>query len=233
MFNWLARIGLKLLVRPMRKWDYSAAQLPDILVANSAHTQKQIQKYYGRESVVIHPPVDTHKFEKYSVGGKREGFIAAGRQTPYKRIDLAVAVCSKLKLPLTVVGTGPENARLKKIAGPSVTFADYLKTPDEVAEMMASAKALIFPGLDDFGIVAVEALAAGTPVIAYKGGGALDYVQSGVNGEFFKPQSAAALAKVLSGFKPAKYIEKDIKKSAELFSIEAFRSKISKLVESL
>lgn len=234
MFDWLARIGLKVLARPMRKWDYNAAQLPDILVANSIHTQKQIRKYYGRDSLVIHPPVDTHKFEKYSLEPKkRRGFVVAGRQTPYKRIDLAVVACTKQKLPLTVIGTGPDNAKLKKMAGPTINFVDFVKSPDDVAELMGSAKAMVFPGLDDFGIVAIEALSTGTPVIAYKGGGALDYIRPGVNGQFFKPQSAAALGKILSGFKPGKYTEESIKKSSEPFSIEAFRSKISKLVESL
>lgn len=234
IFNGLARIGLKLLVKPMRKWDYNAAQLPDVLIANSTHTQKQILKYYGRESSVIHPPVDTHKFEGHSKQPKeRSGFVIAGRQTPYKRFDLAVAACTKLSLPLTVIGTGPENSKLKKMAGPTIKFVDYLDTPEEVAALMGSAEAFIFPGLDDFGIVAIEALSAGTPVIAYKGGGAMDYIKPGVNGQFFKPQSVPALVKTLTAFKKAKYTEKDIKKSAEAFSIEAFRSKISKLVESL
>lgn len=234
MFNWLGRLGLKILVKPMRRWDYNAAQLPDILIANSTHTQKQIKKYYGRESTVIHPPVETGKFGKYSTGAKeREGFVITGRQTPYKRIDLAVSACSKLNLPLTVIGKGPENSRLRHVAGPTIKFADNVGSANEVAKIVGSAKAFIFPGIDDFGIVAIEALSAGTPVIAYRGGGALDYIRPGKNGEFFKPQTVSALAKSLSGFNPGKYTQNDIKKSAQDFSPQAFRSKISKLVDSL
>lgn len=234
VFNPLARFGLKVLVKPMRKWDYNSAQLPDILIANSSHTQKQIRKYYGRESSVIHPPVNTKGFGKYAIDNKkRAGFVITGRQTPYKRVDLAVEACTKLNLPLTVIGTGPENSRLKGMAGPSINFADTVSSSDEVAKMVGSAKAFIFPGLDDFGIVAAEALAAGTPVIAYRGGGALDYIKPGINGQFFKPQTASALVKSLTSFNPSKYTQNDIKKSSEDFSVEAFRSKISKLVDSL
>jgi glycosyltransferase involved in cell wall biosynthesis len=234
MFNWLARLGLKSLVRPMRRWDYNAAQLPDILVANSTHTQKQIQKYYGRESVVIHPPVDTARFDKYALDPKkRKGFVITGRQTPYKQVDLAVSACTRLNLPLIVVGNGPEHSNLRRIAGPTITFADDIGSADEVAKIVGSAKGFIFPGIDDFGIVAIEALSAGTPVIAYRGGGVMDYINPGKNGEFFKPQTAAALAKVLKGFNSGKYTQNDIKKSAEDFSIKAFRSKISKLVDNL
>lgn len=233
MFNWLARLGLKILVRPMRKWDYSVAQLPDVLIANSAHTQKQIKKYYGRESTVIHPPVDTKKFAKYAMPvDKREGFVITGRQTPYKRVDLAIAACDKLKLPLTVIGNGPEHNNLKRMAGPTITFADKVGTADELAKIIGSAEAFIMPNVDDFGIVAVEALSAGTPVIAYRGGGAMDYIKPGKNGLFFNPQTPEALSKVLSGFNVSKYTQNDIKKSAEDFSIKAFRSKITKLVDN-
>lgn len=232
--NWLARLGLKLLVGPMRRWDYNAAQLPDVLIANSTHTQKQIKKYYGRESTVIHPPVDTEKFSKHSVGGaKRGGFVITGRQTPYKRVDLAVSACTKLKLPLTVIGTGPDHKRLRRLAGPTITFADKVESSDELAQIIGAAKAFILPNIDDFGIVAVEALSAGTPVIAFRGGGAMDYIKPGKNGLFFSPQTAAALSKVLSGFNPSKYTRGDIKKSAGDFSIKAFRSKISKLVDNI
>ncbi len=234
IFNWLARIGLRLLVGPMRKWDYKASQLPNVLVANSTHTQKQIKKYYNRESMVIHPPVDTNKFVSRSANPKkRGGFVITGRQTPYKQIDLAVKACSKLKLPLTVIGSGPQHRRLKALAGPTVAFTGRLDSADELAEAVGLAKAFIFPGLDDFGIAAVEALSAGTPVIAFRGGGAMDYIKPGKNGLFFYPQTAAALAKVLSGFNPDKYTQSDIKKSASYFSIQAFRSKITRLVDNI
>ncbi|MDB5165957.1 MAG: hypothetical protein JWM37_29, partial [Candidatus Saccharibacteria bacterium] len=170
--DWLARLGLKSLVGPMRKWDYRAAQKPTHVVANSTHTAQEIKKYYGRDATVIFPPVALRSF---TPNHGRHGYLIVGRQTPYKRIDLAVAACTRLGLPLTVVGEGPEHERLQAMAGPTVTF---VIEPDDaaVAARMQKAQAFIFPGLDDFGIVAVEALAAGTPVVAYKGGGALDYI---------------------------------------------------------
>ena len=119
-FDWLARIGLKLLVGPLRKWDYKAAHKADFVLANSTHTSNGIKKYYGIDSKVLFPPVDT---ERFKLGpSKRSGFVVTGRQTPYKRIDLAVQACTELKLPLTVIGSGPDHERLKSLAGPTVNF---------------------------------------------------------------------------------------------------------------
>jgi glycosyltransferase involved in cell wall biosynthesis len=222
----LARLGLKVLVGPMRRWDYKAAQRPHFMIANSDYTKQQIKKYYGRDCEVIHPPVDIERFKilnKSSIS--RSGYLAAGRQTPYKRIDLAVAACTDLGLALTVVGSGPEHKRLTKIAGPTVTFVER---PDDqqIVKYFQTAEAFIFPGVDDFGIVAVEALAAGTPVIAYKAGGALDYVVPGKTGEFFKPQTKDSLIAALEKFDPKKFDRATIEKSAALFSSKQFQEKI-------
>jgi glycosyltransferase involved in cell wall biosynthesis len=229
--DWLARIGLKFFLGPMRWWDRKAAQRPDYLIANSNYTKDQIQKYYDRDSVVIHPPVDIERFDQ-AVDEPRRGFVTAGRQTPYKRIDLAVAACSQLDLPLIVLGGGPEHKRLKRMAGKSVTFLRG-KTDEELAHYFQTSLAFIFPGADDFGIVAVEALAAGTPVIAYQDGGALDYVEPGKTGEFFNEQTAESLAKTLSNFDPDKFNNSGIKKSAVKFSAVSFHSKFKDFVISL
>lgn len=219
-FDWLARIGLKLLVAPLRRWDYKAAQRPDYLIANSTHTQRAIKQYYNRESSVVFPPVDTKSFKLHQE--PRAGFIVLGRQTPYKRVDLAVTACSELNLPLTVIGSGPDHERLKKMAGPSVTFLGFVKDASEVVRGVGSAEAFIFAGIDDFGIAPVEALASGTPVIAYRAGGALDYIIPGKTGEFFEDQTVESLSKVLQTFDSSKYSPGDIKKAAERFSIENF-----------
>lgn len=216
----LARIGLKLLVKPLRNWDYRTAQKPHHLLANSSHTQAGIKKYYQRDSVVVFPPVDTERFKNARAPGKRNGFVITGRQTPYKRIDLAVQACSQLSLPLTVIGSGPDNARLRKLAGPSVTFPGFVGD-QEVADLVAGAEAFLFPGVDDFGISPVEALAAGTPVIAYKAGGALDYITE-KTGLFFKEQTVESLVQALKAFDVGKYSSSDIKKAAERFSNEKF-----------
>lgn len=232
-FNWLARIGLKLLVRPMRKWDYTAAQLPDILIANSTYTQRQIRKYYHRESNVIHPPVNTTKFGKFSKQtNQRSGYAVLGRQTHYKKIDVAIKACNELGEQLTVVGDGPERANLESIARSNIKFKGRLKN-DDLAKVLGSCKALLFPGLEDFGIAAVEALSAGTPVIAFKNGGAIDYIVEGVNGEFFEPQTPKGLVKTISNFSFSKYTQDDIKNTTKNFSISAFERKITRLVDSL
>jgi glycosyltransferase involved in cell wall biosynthesis len=223
-FDWLGRLGLKLLIGPMRKWDYKAAQKPHYIVANSTHTQEQIKKYYDRTSDVIHPPVDTDYFGE-SGNEERKGFIITGRQTPYKKVDLAVAACTQLGLPLTVIGDGPDHAKLKAMAGPTITFLGHVPHSD-LPKHLRSARAFIFPGIDDFGIAPVEALAAGTPVIAYRAGGALDYVIEGKTGEFFDEQTVDSLCKTLESFNHRNYFSSDIKLAAQNFSPDRFQEKI-------
>lgn len=229
-FNPLARIALWLLVRPMRGWDFKAAQRPDIMIANSAHIQREIQKYYKRDSTVIFPPVYMERFDKAeNRRHKRRGFVISGRQTPYKRFDLAVVACTKLGLPLTVIGNGPDHKRLRKLAGKTVTFLG--KVPDAVLEEeLASSAALIFPGLDDFGITAVEAMASGTPVIAFKAGGALDYIKPHVTGEFFEHATVASLAKLLKSFDGNAYSSSAIRAYAQRFSKQTFQTRMRDFV---
>ena len=230
-FDWLARLGLKLLVSPLRKWDFKAAQKPDFLIANSTHTQAGIEKYYGRGSRVVFPPVDTKKFANDG-SDERVGFIIYGRQTPYKRFDLAVQACTELEVPLTVVGDGPDHERLKKMAGPNVKFTGYIKDDAEVAKLVAGAEAFIFPGTDDFGIAPVEALAAGTPVIAYKDGGALDYINK-KTGVFFEEQTVESLIHAIRHFDTQTYSSDDIKLFAQNFSIDNFHKNFTELMVSL
>lgn len=230
--NWLAKIGLRLLVGPMRRRDKRAAGRPDEMVSISSHIQQEIKRYYGRESTVIFPPVNTERFQNELVKSKivRKGFIAAGRQTPYKRFDLAVKACTGLSLPLIVIGKGPEHNRLRKMAGPTITFLTNV-SDKEMPRYFRTAEAFIFPGLDDFGITPVEAMAAGTPVIAYKAGGALDYVVPGKTGEFFNEQSASSLIRVLQQFESKYYNQTEIQEHAEQFNAKQFCDKIIKLIK--
>jgi glycosyltransferase involved in cell wall biosynthesis len=232
-FDWLARIGLRLLVGPLRRWDYKAAQRPDYIIANSTYIKSEIKKYYGRESVVIFPPVYMERFQKpKNLKRPRKGFLISGRQTPYKRFDLAVQACTKLDIPLTVVGTGPDHHRLRKLAGPSVTFLG--KVSDEVLEEeFASAKAYIFPGIDDFGISPVEAMASGTPVIAYKAGGALDYVLPGKSGKFFDEPTVEALAKAVKWFDSDRYSSPSIAVFARRFSRQKFQESFAAFIRKV
>jgi glycosyltransferase involved in cell wall biosynthesis len=228
--DWLARLGLKLLLGPMRRWDYKAAQRPHYMIANSNFTKEQIKKYYGRDAEVIHPPVDIERFAGQA-DEPRRGFVIAGRQTPYKKINLAVKACTELNLPLLVLGGGPEHSKLKRLAGKSVTFLKG-KSDEELAHYFQTSLAFIFPGVDDFGIAAVEALAAGTPVIAYKAGGALDYVEPGKTGEFFNEQNAESLVDVLSKFSPEKFNSQTIRNSAKIFSSENFQKRMLAYIKS-
>jgi glycosyltransferase involved in cell wall biosynthesis len=232
--NWIARIGLKLLVAPLRQWDRRAAKRPDIMVANSTHTQEMIAKYYRRDSVVIHPPVEVDRF-KIRAGSTtspagRHGFVVAGRQTPYKRIDLAVLACSELKLPLVVIGNGPEHKKLEKLAGRSVTFLTSASEED-IVKHFQSALALIFPtNVEDFGVTPIEAMAAGTPVIAYHKGGPLDYIIPNKTGLFFERQTVKSLVKAIGEFNPNRFDHKKLADYSEQFSTDQFAKKFSELV---
>lgn len=225
----LARLGLKLLVGPLRSWDYKAAQRPDVLLANSTHTAQQIKKYYKRTSTVVFPPVDAKRFMP-TKKIKRHGFVIAGRQTPYKRIDLAVAACTKLNLPLLVIGNGPENSRLRQMAGPTISFITNASDSD-VVEAFQSAEGFIFPGVDDFGITPVEAMAAGCPVIAYKAGGALNYVINEKTGLFFDKQTVSALCETLVKFNRFSFSAETLQAQAKKFSPDKFKHQLESVIK--
>lgn len=228
LLNPLAKIGLKLLVGPMRRWDFKAAQRPNYLIANSSYTQKNIKKFYKRDSEVIHPPVDIDRF-KVKNTHHRSGFVITGRQTPYKRIDLVVEACKELNVPLVVIGNGPDHNKLVKAAGPKTTFLTNANDQD-VANHLNSAEAFIFPNADDFGISAVEALASGTPVIAYKDGGSKDYIIEKKNGLFFDKQNVASLINAIETSLTIKFNNDFIKQSAEKFSDIQFKNNVKEFI---
>jgi glycosyltransferase involved in cell wall biosynthesis len=233
--DWLARIGLKALVSRLRKWDYKAAQRPHYMIANSTHTQAMIKKYYDRDSVVIHPPVDIERYQLApdTEEPARRGFVITGRQTPYKRIDLAIKACGRLGLPLTVIGSGPEHQNLRKIAGPTITFVTNASDTD-VARYLQSSEAFIFPtNVEDFCIAPVEAMAAGTPVIAYRAGGPLDYVVEGKTGVFFDEQTVDSLVRVLRKFPDHSFSRKALQDQAKRFSVRNFQANLNEFIEQV
>lgn len=230
--NWLAKLGLKLLADPLRRWDRRAAQRPDFLIANSSHTQAMIKRYYKRESSVVYPPVDTHRFR---IPGNvkaplRHGFVIAGRQTPYKRVDLAIEACNQLKLPLVVIGYGPDHKRLQKIAGRNVTFLTSVSDFDMINHFQSSL-GFIMPNMDDFGIVAVEAMAAGTPVIAYNKGGARDYVITNKTGVFFERQTVKHLAAALETAAAKTWNHAAIIEHAEQYAVGNFTKNMQSYIQ--
>ena len=228
IFDPLARFGLKLLIKPLRTWDYKAAQRPDYFIANSTHIQSEIKEFYGRDAVVIHPPIDTNRFA-VNAPKMRAGFVIASRQVPQKKFDIVIGACNELKLPLTVIGRGPEHENLMRLAGETVKFRDDV-SDQEMPLLFASANAFLFAAYDDFGVTPVEALAAGTPVIAYKAGGALDYVIPGETGEFFDVQSVPSLCAALQKFDPSTYSEARVRASAQRFSTQAFAASFTKYI---
>ncbi len=226
--NIVWRLGLKLLLPSMRRWDKKAAKRPDVIYAISTAVQQRIKQYYDRESRIIYPPVDVERFQN-TQATERHGFVTYGRQVQHKRFDLAIAACNSAKVPLLVIGDGPEHSRLESMAGPTITFKQNV-SDSELPALLASAEAFIFTNEEDFGIVAVEAQAAGTPVIAYRAGGALDTVIEDVTGEFFDEQTTASLNSKLTSFDKNKYRIDPLVAHASKFSGGNFRNAIIEAV---
>ena len=213
-------IALRPLVAWLKRWDYRAAQRVDHFIAISSEIQGRIKRYYDRESVVIYPPVDTQRFN-VSVGEPGNYFLIVSRLIPYKRIDLAVQAATRLGLPLKIGGSGRDLERLRAMAGPTVEFLGYVPD-DQLPQLMAGCKAFIFPGLEDFGITPVQAQAAGRPVIAYGGGGALDTVIPGVTGEHFHALTVESLVDVMQHFDANAYDPAVIRLHAARFDVHVF-----------
>ncbi len=229
-FTFLIRPFIPVFVKWMRKLDLDSVKGVDYFMANSNEIKKRVRTYYDRESTVVFPAVAIERFQNTPTQHQqREGFIIWGRHVPYKRFDLAIQACNELQVPLTVIGTGPETNKLKRLAGPTVTFTGRV-SDDELVRLAYSAQAFLFPGEEDFGIAPVEALAAGTPVIAYKGGGALDYVIEGKTGILFKKQTVASLKAAIESFSPAQFSEKQLREFSRQFSTEKFRDNVTKFV---
>jgi glycosyltransferase involved in cell wall biosynthesis len=230
-FDPLARLGLRVLVGPLRRWDHKAAQRPNYFIANSSHIQSDIKQYYERDATVIHPPIDIDRFAAATVS-RRQGLVAMGRQVPYKRLDIIVQACSQLNLPLKVIGWGPEHDKLIAMAGPSVEFLTDVSDA-EMPKYLAGAQTFLFAAFEDFGVAPVEALAAGTPVVAYKDGGALDYIKDGENGLFFDKQTVKSLEGCLKRLSGKHFDHEDIKASTQAFSVDRFRHDMGELINRL
>lgn len=231
--NWLARLGLKLLSSPLKQWDRHASKEPDFIVTNSTHTQAMIKRYYRRDSEVIHPPVDVDRFKVQGKPQLRHGFVIAGRQTPYKRFDLAIEAVDTLRLPLVVIGDGPDHRRLERLAdklpGRGTVFLSSVND-QEIVEHFQSALAFIMPNMDDFGIVAVEAMAAGTPVVAYNKGGSQDYLAPNKTGLFFERQTVKNLAGALQAAANKTWDHQAIAEHARQFSVSVFSRNMQKYI---
>ena len=213
----------------IRLWDKISADRVDKFIANSNFVAKRIKKYYGRDSSVIHPPVAVNNFNISKDVGKY--FLMVGRLIAYKRHDIAIESFNKLKLPLKIIGRGPEMKRLKKLAGPNIEFLGHVEEKD-LAKYYSECRAFIFPQEEDFGIVAIEAMASGRPIIAYRGGDIPEHMEEGKTGIFFDSQTDQDIIGAVNQFQKSNFNSEYIRSKALPFDREIFKDKIRRYVES-
>ena len=221
--SFLVRFFFKILVNPLRKNDFKLAQKPDFLIANSSYSKDEISKYYKRDASVVFPPVEVDKFKLER--NKKDYYITTSRQVNWKKLDLAVEAFSKNGKKLVLVGGGAEHQKLVELAGDAknIEFIPRISDPLELSKIVAEAKGFIFPSLEPFGIAPIEALATGTPVLAFNQGGAQDYIKDGENGIFFDKQSSSAILKAVEKFEKTSFDAKKVSESAKKFSKENFK----------
>lgn len=222
----------KKIAHNLRIWDRVAADRVDYFIANSHYVANRIKKYYQRDSIVIYPPVDVEKYapsKEHKVG---EYFLFVSRLIQYKKCDLVIDAFNDLGLPLKVIGRGPEKKYLQSKANKNIEFLGYLSDED-MKKYYAEAKAFIFPAEEDFGIVPVEAMASGRPVIAFHRGGAAETVVEGLTGTFFNEQTPQCLIDAVKNFDPNNYDPKKIHKHAQKFSKERFRKELEDAIENI
>ena len=211
----------------LRIWDQVSAQRVDTFVANSTAVKRRIEKFYRRDAVVVPPPVDTSRF--VPSGARGDYYIAVSRFVPYKRMDMAVDAMTRLGKPLKVIGSGRQQADLKRRAGPTVEFCGWVPN-DQLPALISGARAFLMPGEEDFGIAPVEANACGRPVIAYAAGGALDTQVDGVTGILFTPQMVDALCEAVTRFETMEFNHDAIAAHARRFDTEQFKQRMREIV---
>ena len=227
----ISRSILPFFITGLRVWDQTSAMRVDHFIANSPAVAERIQKYYRREAVIIPPPVEADRFTFDPTIQPEEYFLIISRFMPYKRIDLAIAACNLLRLPLVSIGNGRDEKRLKSIAGSTIRFMGRLSDA-EVLYYYAHCRAFILPGEEDFGITPLEAQASGRPVIAYRAGGALASVIDDVTGTFFNEQTVESLAAALASFDERKYDPQIIRNHALEFDMPRFHRRILQFIEA-
>jgi len=217
------------LLSRLRRQDLQGAKGPDVFVANSRHVAARIRRYYGRSAEVVHPPVDVAHYLGLE-RSPRDFYLVFGRVVPYKRVDLAVAACRRVGRALEVAGGGRALEAVRLGAEGDVEFLGRV-SEDERDHLLSCARALLFPGEEDFGIVPVEAQAAGVPVIAYGVGGAVESVLDGRTGVLFDEQSAAGLAAAIERFEGMALDEGEVRENAKRFGRERFHSEMADVIE--
>lgn len=225
----LVNLMIEHLLSNLRIWDTTSSNRVDYFIANSNFVAKRVKSYYRREAEVIHPPVNVEYFSDFQGKTlKKDYLLVAGAFVPYKRFDLAIAAAIKTNQPLIVAGFGPMEKKLKNQASGHKNI-QFISSPDEKRwlSLLREAKALVFPGLEDFGMVPIEAMASGTPVIALKDGGALDYIVEGTTGVFFEEETADSLVKAINLLDTITFEVETLKNFASKFSQSVFINKMN------
>lgn len=212
----------------IRVWDRISANRPDRIIANSNFIARRIKKYYKKKSLVINPPIT---FDNFYVSEKTEDyFLMAGRFMAYKRFDIVIKAFNELKLPLKILGRGPEVKRLKKIAGPNIEFLG--RVPEkELFEYFSRCRAFVFPQEEDFGIVAIEAMASGRPIIAYRSGDIPEHIEEGKTGIFFEQQTVEDIISAVKKFRDEDYNPHYIRENMRKFDKKIFKERIKNYIE--
>ena len=217
-------------MNPIRLWDKASADRVDHFLANSQFVAKRIRKYYRKDASVIHPPVAIDRFYIAAPEDRGDYFLMVGRLIAYKRHDIAIEAFNRLKLPLKIIGRGPELERLKKMAGPTIEFLGRVAEEDLPA-YYAQCQGFVFPQEEDFGIVAIEALASGRPLIAYRGGDIVEHMEDGTMGVFFDEQTPRAIVRAVGRFRETEYDPHAIRARALPFDKERFKATIKDYVK--
>lgn len=222
---------MPLIINNLKKWDLKASKRPDFYIANSDNVKKRIQKYYNiTADKILFPMIDWKKYQK-DPRNIKDYFLLVSRIEPYKKVDLVIDAFYDIKDKLKIVGSGTKMAEMAGKASNNIEFVGRV-SDDELSKIYAGAKAIIFPQDEDFGLIPVEAMAAGVPTIAYKAGGALETVTEGVTGEYFFPQTAEALRNIIKTFNSEKYKTEVLKKKAFEFDKTLFKKELLEYINS-
>jgi len=228
-FNFLEIFFLKLFINKMKKWDIASSENIDKIIANSSFVSNRIKQFWKKDSFIVHPTINLDDFK---ITDKiKEYYLVVSYLVPYKKIDLAVKAFSKIDERLLIIGEGPMLNRLKKNATNNIEFLGWLSDKEKV-KYMSQCKALIFPGIEDFGITPIEVMACGRPVIAFKKGGVLDYIIDGVNGLLFNEQNSDSLLKKIIEFESKLHYFEPLKiqKTVDKFNNLEFRNQIKRII---
>lgn len=230
--DWKMKLLPKFLFNYFRLVDEVTSTRPDYYIAISKEIKKRIKKYYQRDSLVIQPPVSNFFFKRHKKFSKKDFYLVAGRLVPYKKVDLVVEAFKNTDKKLVVIGSGSQLSYLKSRASKNITFLGGV-SDQKLIQYYSQAKALIFPGLEDFGLVPLEAQSQGTPVIAYGRGGAKETVIDGKTGIFFKHQTTKSLIKAIEKFEKTNIDPGDCQLQAKKFSETIFEEKILEFLETI